>query len=259
MRKFDVQIALEGIREAQGKWQKAVLTFNSDVDYAITRLLHEAAVNYMSVDQVAHASGMTAKRVRLLMRKAGLDPKSGKRLLAKQAAEALAENSALLGIEPHEMDLTSPLAYLPMGSELKQQLLDARVARVTELPGEETETSLVVALRVVLATADDLIDHSAVITSDFEGLVLKLHELVGDHEGDNTAEFYEEHYSDWTVHALPLVVYVPTKDGSREDALALVQEILDDASFDIRVSVSGNVGCSRCGESVWCGNCGEEV
>lgn len=134
MRKFDVQIALEGVREAREKWFFAQQRFNTDVDFVMTRLLHEAARNFMSVDEVARMSALTPKRVRELMRRAGLDPKSGKRLLAKQAAEALAKNSELLGIEPHEMDLTSPLAYLPMGSELRQQLIDARVHRVTELP-----------------------------------------------------------------------------------------------------------------------------
>lgn len=52
---------------------------------------------------------------------------------------------------------------------------------------------------------------------------------------ENDAAFYEEHYSDWTVHALPLVVYVPTNGEDRALALALVREILDGAAFDIRV------------------------
>jgi hypothetical protein len=52
------------------------------------------------------------------------------------------------------------------------------------------------------------------------------------------AAFYQEHYSDWTVHALRLTVYVPlTEDSTEADSLALVREILDDAAFDIRVSV----------------------
>jgi hypothetical protein len=49
--------------------------------------------------------------------------------------------------------------------------------------------------------------------------------------------FYAKHYSDWTVHELPLMVYVPLVDNDREAALALVQEILTDAAFDIRVRV----------------------
>lgn len=141
MRKFDVQIALEGVSDARGKWFFAHHKFLSDVDYVMTRLIHEAAANMMSVDDVAVASSLTSTKVRELMRKSGLDPRSGKRLLAKAAAEALAENAELMGIEPHEMDLTSPLAYLPMGSELKQQLIDARVHRVTELPDEVSGNS----------------------------------------------------------------------------------------------------------------------
>lgn len=49
-------------------------------------------------------------------------------------------------------------------------------------------------------------------------------------------EFYRKHYSDWTVHALPLVIYIPTTHNDRAEALALVREILDEAAFDIRVS-----------------------
>jgi hypothetical protein len=119
---FDVQIALEGIAEARAKWDMAFRKFNADVEYLMARLLNEAAVNHMSVEQVAKASGLPAKRVRALMRDHGLNPKQGKRLLANHAATALTENAALLGIEPHEMDLTSPLAYLPMGSDLRRIL-----------------------------------------------------------------------------------------------------------------------------------------
>lgn len=51
------------------------------------------------------------------------------------------------------------------------------------------------------------------------------------------AAFYREHYSDWTVHALRLTVYVPlTRDSTESDALDLVREIFDDAAFDIRVT-----------------------
>lgn len=54
------------------------------------------------------------------------------------------------------------------------------------------------------------------------------------------ADFYEEHYSDWTVHALPLMVYVPLMKEDRAYALLLVQEILTEASFDIRISDLGS-------------------
>lgn len=134
MKKFDVQMALDGVREARRKWGIARREYESNMDFVMSRLVREAAVNLMSADEVADRVGMSARQVRIYMREAGLDPRRGKRLLAKTAAEALAENSALMGIEPHEMDLTSPLAYLPMGEELKQQLIDARVKRVTEFP-----------------------------------------------------------------------------------------------------------------------------
>lgn len=54
---------------------------------------------------------------------------------------------------------------------------------------------------------------------------------------ENDVSFYEKHYPDWTVHELPLVVSVPMKDASRDAALALVREVLDEAALDIRVRV----------------------
>lgn len=165
MRKFDVQIALEGVREAREKWVKASMKFKSDIDFVMGRLLREAAVNRMSVGEVSQMSGLTVKQVREAMRRNGLDPKTSKSLLAKQAAEALAENAALMGIEPHEMDLTSPLAYLPMGAQLKQQLIDARVHRVTGFP-ETADTAWIEWAREHSIHEDD-VDFRAAFTDGF--------------------------------------------------------------------------------------------
>lgn len=132
MEKFGVQLNLEAVRDAKAAWDKARRQFDADVDYVMTRLLHEAAVNYMSAEQVAKASGLTVKKVRALMRGVGLNPRNSKRLLAAAAADALRDNAALLGIEPHEMDLMSPLAYLPMGSELRERLTETKEPALTE-------------------------------------------------------------------------------------------------------------------------------
>lgn len=134
MRKFDVQIALEKVAEMRAKWATSKREFDASVNQIMRRLLHEAAHNYMSAEEVASASGLKVAQVRSMMRLNGLDPRNGKTLLAKHAAKALEENADLLGISVHDMDLMSPLAYLPMGEQLKQQLLDARVAQVHELP-----------------------------------------------------------------------------------------------------------------------------
>jgi hypothetical protein len=134
VRKFDVQIALEGIAEAKSTWAQAKAKFDADVEYMMGRLLHEAARNYMSDREVAKHSGSTVKRVRDLMRSCGLNPRDGKTLLSQKAATALSENAALLGVEPHEMDLMSPLAYLPMGSVMKRELQERSVSQVTEFP-----------------------------------------------------------------------------------------------------------------------------
>lgn len=142
MKKFGVQLAFEAVREATTEWSTAKRKFDSDIAALMGRLLHEAARNYMSAEEVARHSGFTVKRVRLLMRAHNLDPKNGKTLLAKKAADNLAENAELLGVEPHEFDLMSPLAYLPAGKALKERLLNPptvielpedRVARLVEV------------------------------------------------------------------------------------------------------------------------------
>lgn len=119
MQKAEVNTALTQIAEARAAWVKINNEFNSNVDRLMTRLLNEAAANRMSVEEVARASGLTVKRVRVLMRNRGLNPKDGKNLLAKKAAETLESNANLLGIEPGDMDLMSPLTYLPAGSQLR--------------------------------------------------------------------------------------------------------------------------------------------
>lgn len=54
------------------------------------------------------------------------------------------------------------------------------------------------------------------------------------------ADFYNKHYSDWTVHALPLMVFVPLLNEERTAALDLIQEILTEAGFDIRITDLGS-------------------
>lgn len=135
MRRLEVLSYLGQIKEAREAFARAQTKFTSDVDAMMNRLLHEGARNFMSAEEIARASGMPVKRIRSFMRSAGLSPSDSKTLLSKKAAEALANNSALLGIEPSEMDLMSPLAYLPMGSVMKRELQDRSVSQVTDVSG----------------------------------------------------------------------------------------------------------------------------
>jgi len=136
MKKADIIEALVSVRVAKAQWAVAQTKFNSDVEAVMSRLLHEAAVARMSDAEVANASGFTVKRVRMIMRAIGLNPRDGKNLLSAKAGEALANNAALLGIEPRDMDLMSPLAYLPMGEEMKRALQDKAVSKVVDLEGD---------------------------------------------------------------------------------------------------------------------------
>jgi len=134
MDKIGVETSLRAVRSARGKWNQARREFDKNVDLIMARLLHEAAANMMSVHDVSMASGLTTKRVRALMRALGMNPHSGKKLLADQAAKALHENAELMGVNPREFDLMSPLAYLPMGKELRMALKkEGTTAPVMEL------------------------------------------------------------------------------------------------------------------------------
>lgn len=161
MKRLDVIALLEAVRDAKKEWTIARITFDSDVHAIMRRLLHEAAHNYMSPEDVAKASGFTTKRVRQMMRDIGLNPRDGKNLLNRKAAEALATNADLMGIEPRDMDLMSPLAYLPMGSVLKRQLQDRAVSQVTAFPETITlEPEQAEALQAAVVASDGIVPVS---------------------------------------------------------------------------------------------------
>lgn len=134
MNKTETEHALAKVREARQQWGKAQTQYRETEEYVLIRLLHEAAINRMSVADVAEASGLTTKRVRTLAKTANLISRgTTTHLLVKTAAAALHSNAEMLEIDPRDMDLTSPLAYLPMGERLKDELREARISRVTEL------------------------------------------------------------------------------------------------------------------------------
>lgn len=139
MDRFGLRLALENINEQAEKWKKAYREFGRAFERALVKCMYEAIANGMSIEQFAKESGLTTKAVRRLMRNNGLDPKNGKSFLAHAAAEALQQNAELLGIDPLQMDLTSPLAYLPMGSDLREALLSEAVKKGADLDEANSE------------------------------------------------------------------------------------------------------------------------
>lgn len=133
MKQYEVTATLNRIRDARKAVIEAHRDINTQAARSMRRLLFEAAQNRMSVEEVAKASGYTKARIRALMRQHGLDPRWSKTLLEKHAAASLAENAELLGIDPVDMDLMSPLAYLPAGEQLRRDVDQTRVRAVTEL------------------------------------------------------------------------------------------------------------------------------
>lgn len=132
MKKLEVLSHLNQIREAREARSKAVQDLSIAISEMMRLLIHEGLAQFMSPEQIASESGHPAKYVRDLMRTMDLNPKSGRTVLSRKAAEALNTNAALMGIDPSDFDLTSPLAYLPMGSVLKRELTDARTSQVDE-------------------------------------------------------------------------------------------------------------------------------
>lgn len=128
MNKFDVEMALARAGECRTEWADAHRQYRATMARVMHRLLHEAAINRLSLDDVSRLTGMTRSETRKMMKAAGLDPRKGKALLSKQAAAAVQANAEILGVEPFEVDLTSPLAYLPMGEQMKTRILEGREA-----------------------------------------------------------------------------------------------------------------------------------
>lgn len=115
---------LEKTAKEKQAWNKARADWWDKYESVMAVLIHAAATNYMSATDIARHAGMKPTQVRALFHKHGLHISVGKRALADQAAKALRENADLMGVRPEEIDLMSPLAYLPMGQSLKQALLD---------------------------------------------------------------------------------------------------------------------------------------
>ena len=122
MRREHIRATFEKINEAHHQWKTEQGKMRAEADRVLTRLLNECLAKRMSPEHIAEMAGWPVRDVRSAMRARGIDPKAGKGVLSKQSASALIDNANLLGVEPEEMDLTSPLAYLPMGSQLREFL-----------------------------------------------------------------------------------------------------------------------------------------
>lgn len=126
MNRYDVTMLAERLREHQDAWREAARTQRETAEEITKRLLFAGAANRMGINEMASLLGMSTKDVRVRMRRYGLNPSHNRTLLAASAASALAANAEALGLDPTEVDLTSPLAYLPMGEKLLAELRDAQ-------------------------------------------------------------------------------------------------------------------------------------
>lgn len=142
MQKKDVIAALNKVRGVNKEWAEARLVHTKQITQVTRLLLLECTVWRMSAEEVSRELGIGPSAVRKMLREMNLDPKKGKQFLSKQAAEALAENAKRLGVEVGDMDLLSPLAYLPMGEKLSREL---SLQRTQGVSGNEEPSDLEVA------------------------------------------------------------------------------------------------------------------
>lgn len=133
MNEREVRDALKKIRAADRKWREEKKKFDLSVNRVMYRLIHEAAENRMSMSVVANLAGKTPNQMRILMKMAGLDQTPLRTLLPKESAEVLRKNADALGIDPKDIDLLSPLAYLPSGTRVKS----VGVSGITEIPEDD--------------------------------------------------------------------------------------------------------------------------
>lgn len=124
MNRRETEEALSRVAELRSDAQRRINEFSTAYNTAFGRLLHEAAFNWMTPEDVARLTGLPPRMVRAKMRQQGLNPKTPAAVLSKQAGAALAENARRLGVDPHDINLMSPLAYLPGGDDI-QSVIDA--------------------------------------------------------------------------------------------------------------------------------------
>lgn len=133
MNKPEIIELMNRMRNANARFDALRKAHNADEVAALKRLVLEGAAQYMSAEQMAEETGATVRRIRIVMRVLNLDPRRKPSVLSKHAATVLEENATLLGIEPAEMDFMSPLAYLPMGEEMRKQINAQAAQGVTEI------------------------------------------------------------------------------------------------------------------------------
>ena len=90
------------------------------------------------------------------------------------------------------------------------------------------------------AEAQSIIESLTVERDEALAQVAAVAERTGMSGTERDDAFYAMHYgpdNGWEVHRLNVCISVPTKGGSISESLDLIREILDDAAFDIRVTV----------------------
>ncbi len=119
MTHHEVTAALEHLRAAESEWLTARAKYNSDSEALLSALLLRGLEVRLSPEDIGRASGIGATAMRRRVRALGLNTRRGAAALSREASETLRENAALLGIAPEDVDLLSPLAYLPAGPALR--------------------------------------------------------------------------------------------------------------------------------------------
>lgn len=126
---------LAELRRQREAWKDARREFQSEYAETLRWLILEAAATLYSLQEISEILDVPQKTIKAIAKKDDLNFKHDRVLLSHSAVNALRENAALMGINPEDFDLLSPLAYLPMGEELRKSL-----QQQCDKPSQTTQT-----------------------------------------------------------------------------------------------------------------------
>jgi len=117
-----IRSGLRQIGQARAAWHEGITNFRASVEGITDRFLVEAARDRIAVHEVARLLGVRPAWVRSRMRDIGFETGRSEAALSRQAHAIIERNAEILGIDIKDIDLTSPLAYLPAGKDLLKQI-----------------------------------------------------------------------------------------------------------------------------------------
>lgn len=116
----EVLSALSDIGTAQLEFHRVAKRYEAERDRALLPLVLEGARLRLSAKRMAAYAGVTQGRIKSILRRTGIDGRNIS-MVAEQTEKVLEHNAALLDVDITQIDLMSPLAYIPAGPGLRRE------------------------------------------------------------------------------------------------------------------------------------------